>query len=206
MTEHHFIKYTNLWRMLEEIRCVDMTGTKLKADDFHKQIQRSRYVSIEYKYPADYRVTRKQNKLGKAFILHSDSSYTNKLSDLNKLLKEFKNMYEIILVSKYPMKSQVKKKITYDSAYSKHKFSTYLHVHFMVFMPEVLMVSKHSVLLPEEYKTEFHSIGINDISTLPHILKTDPQCIMIDAQHGDVIRIEKQTHETVHSINYRYVV
>lgn len=67
------------------------------------------------------------------------------------------------------------------------------------FVPQHLLLTKEESLeLLEKYKIE--------LTDLPQLFEKDPVAIAIGAKEGDVIRIVRDSHTTVSSIDYyRYV-
>lgn len=64
--------------------------------------------------------------------------------------------------------------------------------------PHVLLTKKETEGLLEKYQ-----IGVHD---LPQIFDKDPVAIAIGAKEGDVVKIIRESHTTVKSVNYyRYV-
>jgi len=77
----------------------------------------------------------------------------------------------------------------------KKKIDVLLHK----FVPQHLLLTKEeSQELFEKYKIE--------VTDLPQIFEKDPVAIAIGAKEGDIIRIVRDSHTTVKSIDYfRYV-
>ena len=67
------------------------------------------------------------------------------------------------------------------------------------FVPQHLLLTKEeSQELLEKYKIE--------VTDLPQIFEKDPVAIAIGAKEGDIVRIVRDSHTTVRSIDYfRYV-
>ncbi|MFX0057821.1 MAG: DNA-directed RNA polymerase subunit H [Candidatus Hodarchaeota archaeon] len=67
------------------------------------------------------------------------------------------------------------------------------------------LVPKHQLLTKEETKQLLNIYKIQ-LTDLPQIFEKDPVAIAIGAKEGDVVRIIRDSHTTVRSVNYyRYV-
>ncbi|MHA1669117.1 MAG: DNA-directed RNA polymerase subunit H [Promethearchaeota archaeon] len=63
------------------------------------------------------------------------------------------------------------------------------------------LVPKHYLLTKEETKELLDKFKIT-LNDLPQIFEKDPVAIAIGAKEGDVVKIVRQSHTTVKSINY----
>lgn len=67
------------------------------------------------------------------------------------------------------------------------------------------LVPKHYLLTKEETKELLDTYKIT-LSDLPQMFDKDPVAIAIGAKEGDIVKIVRNSHTTVKSINYyRYV-
>lgn len=67
------------------------------------------------------------------------------------------------------------------------------------------LVPKHYLLTKEETQNVLNKYQI-ELMDLPQIFEKDPVSIAIGAKEGDVIKIVRNSHTTVTSVNYyRYV-
>jgi DNA-directed RNA polymerase subunit H len=67
------------------------------------------------------------------------------------------------------------------------------------------LVPKHQLLTKEETKQLLNEYKIM-LTDLPQMFEKDPVAIAIGAKEGDVVRIIRNSHTTVSSVNYyRYV-
>lgn len=67
------------------------------------------------------------------------------------------------------------------------------------------LVPKHKLLTKEETKQLLNKFQIQ-LTDLPQLFEKDPVAIAIGAKEGDVVKIIRDSHTTVISVNYyRYV-
>ena len=68
-----------------------------------------------------------------------------------------------------------------------------------------MLVPYHEILSENEKKEVMKDFSITP-DQLPKILNTDPVCISIGAQPGQIIRITRKSHTATKAVAYRLVV
>lgn len=89
---------------------------------------------------------------------------------------------------------------TYKNAY----ISLYTYTTFKIELPLGPNCFPHVILSPEE-KEEFLKQERLDVTNMPKILVSDPQCIWIGARKGDIVKILRRNPLSITEIYYRYV-
>lgn len=198
MTDTLYQKYLNIQKFIIEYRKYDILDKFLDKDAFAKAILREHYVKCRCRDP------RKQKNID-ILLLKADNKYMKSTINFKKLISNLeKESQNIIIISKDPFSVYIKKLL--QKLPNTINITNYQHKHFSVEIPKGPLCSKHTILT----QSEVQQICSNELMIhplgLPSILVSDPQCIWIGAEIGQVIRIESLSEITGKAIRYRMVV
>jgi DNA-directed RNA polymerase subunit H (RpoH/RPB5) len=135
------------------------------------------------------------------YFFKEDSKYISSTNDFKKILDKYKSEYNIIMITKHPLNVYRMKSI---KQYSHLNVKNYLHKIYIMEINKGSLCSKHTVLSPEENKRVCYEL-LAHAHKLPAISESDPQNIWIGGEVNDVIRIDRISEISGHSINYRIV-
>lgn len=168
----------------------------LEPHTFAKKMTIDHYIKLDCADESEH-----ESERITVLLFKPDSKYLKTMPLFKKLLNGI-HARRIITVSKEPLSKYIERWIeTLDLS-----LKSYFHRHFLVEIPKGPFCSKHTILSPEEAKKVCeHDLMINPLS-LPAIQVTDPQCIWINAQVGQIIRIDAPSDVAGAVVRYRLVV
>lgn len=163
---------------------------------FRRKMQFDEYVELKYKNP-------KNNKPVVVYLLSRTSKYADKSQELRRLLTKITKPTDVILISKAPFKSYAMKSINKP----KHlRIKTFLHENFNLIIPKGPLCFPHRIMTHAEVDVLLNDDLCCKLNNLPTIPLSDPQCIWIGAEVGDVIEITPISDIMGEHIQYRRVM
>lgn len=131
---------------------------------------------------------------GLYFIIVSPNSVsTSKSAEFAKIINKIKGKNNrLIVVSENGLKSGVIKSITTKYKEKISSFQEHKHILFKIDPRNNVIVPRHTICDEKEREKVLKDNGLDDVSHFPKIIyNKDPQAIWLDAQVGDLIRIER---------------
>lgn len=196
MTEVQFNQYTNLLTFAKDWRKYKVTSAMLSKEQFRSAMQVDQYVKIEC-------LDEIKNKVVYCYLFEKNSKYMASSQDLKRLLNKLKKPVIVILVIYKPL-----------NTYGKKVISKFKHLNVFVYRQEIfdLVIPKGPLCYPHRILSREEIIALtNDqlccyLTNLPKIFDTDPQCIWIGAEVGDVIEIKLLSDVSGETYQYRVVI
>jgi DNA-directed RNA polymerase subunit H (RpoH/RPB5) len=168
----------------------------LDRKSFKKIIQLEQYVRVNCRNPTTGRTIY-------IYLMKTDSKYIKATPNFKKLIDSLgQDPADVYIITKMPLSIYINKIL---HKFSNLKILNFLHRHFSIEITRGPHCSKHTILTDEEViKTCFQDLMIHPLS-IPPIFVTDPICIWIGAEIGQVIRIEADSEISGKVIRYRIV-
>lgn len=177
----------------------------IKSGDFHllvKHTKENKYAVVHiFNFMGRYKAETKLKKEDIVLVI-------NQLK--NTMEKGY--YYDLILVSKDPLNSQVMSRLNdinnsnnTDPQEKMIHVETLIHDELKYNISKHFLAFKHSKASKEEVEKLYTKYNISS-SGLPLINHNDPQCKYIGLRQGDVCRIERISPTTGKYIYYRYVI
>ena len=137
------------------------------------------------------------------YLMKSDSKYVKSTPNFKKLMDSLGNsVAEVFIITKVPLSIYINKVL---HSFGTLRISNYLHRHFSIEITRGPLCSKHTILSNEEViKTCFQDLMIHPLS-IPPIFISDPICLWIGAEIGQVVKIESYSENSGLAIRYRIV-
>jgi DNA-directed RNA polymerase subunit H (RpoH/RPB5) len=189
-------KYLNIQIFIEQYRKFICPEPFLDRKQFKKNMQLEQYVKINCRNP-------KTGRPVYIYLMHSDSKYVNSTPNFKKLMDALgDNVADVIVITKAPLSIYINKVL---HTFATLKIINYLHRHFSIEITKGPLCSTHTILSNEEViKTCFQDLMIHPLS-IPPIFITDPICLWIGAEIGQVVKIESYSENSGLAIRYRIV-
>jgi len=196
MTDAQYNQYLNLHTFAKHWRKYTRTAPKQDKETFRREMQYNKYVRLDYFSDVSGRAVL-------IYLLAKGSKYAEHSQELKKLLARIKDPSDVILVSENPFKVYSVKVI---NSYKHLRIKTYLHENFVLIIPNGPLCSKHEIMSSEEVVSLLNNELFCYLVNLPKILDSDPQCIWIGAEVGDVVKITSHSDISGEYIQYKVVV
>ena len=135
--------------------------------------------------------------------MKTDSKYIKATPNFKKLMDSLgQDPVDVYVITKTPLSIYINKIL---HKFANLKILNFLHRHFSIEITRGPHCSKHTILSDDEViKTCFQDLMIHPLS-IPPIFVTDPICVWIGAEIGQVIRIEADSEIAGKVIRYRIV-
>jgi len=189
-------KYLNIQLFIQKYRKFIAPETFLNRKQFKKTIQLEQYVRVQCRQPDS-------GKVIYIYLMKTDSKYIKATPNFKKLMDSLgQEPADIYVITKTPLSIYINK-ILYK--FANLKIHNFLHKHFSIEITRGPHCSKHTILSDDEViKTCFQDLMIHPLA-IPPIYVTDPICVWIGAEIGQVIRIEANSENAGKVIRYRIV-
>lgn len=196
MSDAQYVQYVNLHIFAKDWRKYKRVSPELNKSTFRKNMQYDRYVRLDY-------FNTSNGKPVVIYLLAKGSKYAEQSHELKKLLAKIKDPSDVILVSEKKFKVYSMRVI---ATYKHLRVKMYLHENFALIIPKGPLCSKHELMTTTEVKHLLNNELFCYLYNLPKILVSDPQCIWIGAEVGDVVRITSLSETSGEFIQYKVVV
>ena len=189
-------KYTNIQLFIKDYRKFITEDEFLTRKQFKKTIQVEQYIKINCRHPTTGQTIY-------IYLMKTDSKYVKSTPNFKKLMDSIgQDPSDVYVITKTHLSIYISKIL---HKFSNLKIYNFLHRHFSIEITKGPHCSKHTILSDEEVvKTCFQDLMIHPLS-IPPIFVTDPICIWIGAEIGQVIRIEADSEIAGKVIRYRIV-
>jgi DNA-directed RNA polymerase subunit H (RpoH/RPB5) len=189
-------KYLNIQLFINDYRKFTMEDELLTRKQFKKTMQIEQYVRVVCRHPATGQIIY-------IYLMKTDSKYVKATPNFKKLMDSLGQEPATVYIITKALLSIYINKILHK--FSNLKIFNFLHMHFSIEITRGPHCSKHTILSNDEViKTCFQDLMIHPLS-IPPIFVTDPICIWIGAEIGQVIRIEGSSEIAGKVIRYRIV-
>jgi len=136
------------------------------------------------------------------------SKYAMKSPDLKKLLTDLtgktKEQSRYIIITKEDVKSSILR-ILDDFKSDMFKYEHHTYNMFITIIPEHELVPKHEFATKEEVEEQI-DVYYRQIASFPKISVRDPPIVWLGANVGDVIKITRNSENSLSAVVYRVVV
>jgi len=119
------------------------------------------------------------------------------------VIKKDKKAPKIIIISPEPISQLSRFNMTHAKGI---EIINMLQIHFTTDITKGPFCFPHTIVPKDQVGPIMHSLGINKLYNLPKIKKTDPQCLRIGANVGDLIKIESLSQMAGKRISYRFCI
>ena len=196
MSETDFTRYQNVLLFAKKWRKYKIETGILNQESFRKAMQADQYVLISCLDTA-------RNKQVLIYLFDKNSKYTNFSQEMKKLLKKIKDPCTVLLITYKELSAYHSRTINQE----KHlQVEVYNHAIFALETPMAPGVDEHRIMSREEVIQLTNNDLCSYVINLPKILDSDPQCIWIGAEVGDVIEIKMLSDIIGETYQYRVVV
>lgn len=197
MSETDFARYTNLLIFIKEWRKYVMESKELNLVEFRESMQLNYYTLIKC-------IDNKQNKIVNIYLFDKSSKYIDTSSEMKKLILSNKINIDLILISQHPLKTYHRTMINEQKKY--YNIHPYLHEIFDLVLPNGPLCYPHRIMTHEEVLKLTNEQLCCFVVNLPKILDTDPQCIWIGAEVGNVVEVQMLSDIIGLTYQYRVVI
>ena len=189
-------KYLNIQLFIKKYRKFIVNEPFLNRKQLKKTMQLEQYVQVICRHPTT-------GKKIYIYLMKMDSKYIKATPNFKKLMDSLgQEPADVYMITKTPLSIYINKVL---HKFSNLKIQNFLHKHFSIEITRGPHCSKHTILSNEEViKTCFQDLMIHPLA-IPPIYVTDPICIWIGAEIGQVIRIEAKSENAGKAIRYRIV-
>ena len=189
-------KYVNIQLFIKNYRKFISDDPYLNKKQFKKTIQLEHHIKIKCRNP-------KTGRLVYIYLMKADSKYVKSTPNFKKLMESLgNNPSDVYLITKTPLSIYINKVLHH---FPTLRITNFLHRHFSIEITKGPLCSKHTILTNEEViKTCFQDLMIHPLS-IPPIFISDPICLWIGAEIGQVIKIESYSENSGLAIRYRIV-
>lgn len=191
-----YTRYLNLDIFATEWRKYVRKTPVLNAENFYKEFRVNTYIKMDY-------VKSKTGKPVFIYLIATNSVYHLVPQNLKQLLNKIKIPADVILVTSFPFSSGGLKSIP---AFKHLRVKMYLHETFSFILPNGPLCYPHRIMEPQEINTLLNSGLCCYLTNLPKISVSDPQCIWIGAEVGDVLEISMLSDISGIALLYKVVV
>ncbi len=189
-------QYNNLYIFAEEWRKYKVLEERKNVTDFRKQMQFMGYIDIKC-------INELTGRPVIMYLFTPDSKFSQKSADLKKLLTQIADPSDVILVSQQPLKIYAKRVIP---TFKHLRIKTYLHEFFSLIIPHGPLCYPHRIMEKKEVVNLLNNELKCRLLNLPKIYDSDPQCIWIGAEVGDVLEITANSPVNGEFIQYKVVI
>jgi DNA-directed RNA polymerase subunit H (RpoH/RPB5) len=189
-------KYLNIQLFVNEYRKFVVVEPFLKRKQFKKTMQLEQYVRSKCRDP-------KTGKVVYIYLMKTDSKYIKATPNFKKLMDSLgAEPADVYIITKVPLSIYINKTL---HRFINLKISNFMHKNFSIETTKGPHCSEHTILADDEViKTCFQDLMIHPLS-IPPIYITDPICVWIGAEIGQVIRIKSRSENSGEVIRYRIV-
>jgi DNA-directed RNA polymerase subunit H (RpoH/RPB5) len=188
--------YLNVLVFAEEWRKFKITSKKMTFEAFRTALYKDSYIKIECK---DFAKSRDVI----IFMFEAGSKYIISNQDMKRLLKYEPIGANVILISHDILTTYHRK---YIATERRLKIQSACYTNFAMILPNGPLCYKHRILSHAEILNLANNSLCIPVLYWPKIYDTDPQCLWIGAEIGDVLEITMYTDTAGEVINYRVVV
>jgi DNA-directed RNA polymerase subunit H (RpoH/RPB5) len=196
MSDSDFNRYINVVDFANNWRKYKINNTVLNEEAFRKSMHSDQYVRLDCNNV-------KKNIDVYIYLFDQESKYTKSSQDMKKILKKHKKECNLIFITYKILNIYHKRAITAE----KHlKVDIYRHEIFDLVIPKAPNSAEHRIMTRDEVLHLMNKDLCCYIVNLPKILESDPQCIWIGAEIGDVLEIRMLSDITGETYQYRVVI
>lgn len=176
--ELKYVQYDNVIKFATKWRGYDVKSPIMDETEFHKASSIHDYIRIDC-------VDNRRQKHVVIFMLLNSKAY--KAAEIRGLLNSVKQISEVIIISLHNIATPVSK---LASRFNHLNISTYGHHIFAMEIPKGPHCYPHRIMDKKEVTRLLNEGLMTRLTGLSQIRESDPQCIWIGAQIGDVIEID----------------
>lgn len=194
MSESDYNRYKNMLIFAKDWRGFNVSSKTIDFEAFRKQMHSDQYIRIDATH---------DNKRILMYLFDANSKYTNKSPQMKLLLKKIPVPSEVIMVTALPLSQYHRKTIAQNKLLNIY---IYRHSIFDLVIPKAPGTGKHRIMSREEVLQLTNNDLCCWVNNLPKIYDSDPQCVWIGAQFGDVIEVTRNSPIIGESIAYFVVM
>lgn len=189
-------KYLNIQLFVEKYRNFITAEPFLTRKQFKKTIQLEQYVRARCRDP-------KSGKTVYIYLMKTDSKFIKATPNFKKLMESLgQEPADVYVITKTPLSVYINKIL---HKFSNLKIHNFLHKHFSIETTRGPHCSETIILSDAEVVGVcFQDLMIHPLA-IPPIYVTDPICIWIGAEIGQVVRITANSENSGRVVRYRIV-
>jgi DNA-directed RNA polymerase subunit H (RpoH/RPB5) len=196
MGDMNYACYLNVLIFATEWRKFRVTSAQMEFEAFRAALYKDSYVRIDCQDTAGARDV-------VIFMFSHDSKYIVSNQEMKKLLKEVPAGCHVLLISHDTLTTYHRKYIGIER---RIKIQSAHYTNFSMILPKGPLCYPHRILSHAEILQLANNELCSYIIGLPKIYDSDPQCLWIGAQVGDVLEITMYTDMAYEVIVYRVVI
>ena len=198
MSDAQYRQYENIHEFANNWRKFQGVSAKKDLDAFKKEMQRNTYSLVECKTSTGKPVS--------IYLFSPTSKFAAKSPELKKLLSRLNRSPQMIILITEKVFSTHSKRAVALQEYAHLDIKCYLHENFKTIIPLGPNCYEHKIMTSQEVKDLLKEHMRTYLVSLAKINTTDPQCIWLGAEIGDVIKITQYSTTAMKFLGYRVVV